>query len=437
MRWGVDSGVLDHFAPIEDEWTILATPPPNSSQRHVPGKMFCGSVAVGQGWREPGWYHSAVFDFSVLDLTKPTRVYYTYGSDGGGWAALKSAMASNMQSTPSTMLLLADVGTGDWDGSRGGGWQTAVRCAPGQMCSGDYPGATTVLNNLAKRHQELSMTGQPSMTLHLGDISYAEGYDIMWALFMRMIEPSATLGPYAVAQGNHERDWEQSGSFYDSGDSWGECGVAVAQRFPLPSGVRSTVVDYYAFINGPMRWVVINTELPLQPGTTQYEWLVHELEAVNRSQTPFLIVGGHRDMYSLARNNDPKSNINADILEPLFFKHGVDIVFMGHIHSASVTCPLYNATCLPRDKGGVTYILMANGGITINGGVPPPNSSQIPDWLLWGNWNDYGHTEVQATHSNLNVQMWLSESNASYAGAARMAYELNYKPRPLEFYDSW
>jgi hypothetical protein len=95
-----------------------------------------------------------------------------YGSDAGGWADEKSAIASTMDTTASTMLLLADVGTGDWDGSRGGGWQTAVRCTTGHTCAGDYPGATTVLSNLAKRHSELNSVGTPSMTLHLGDISY-------------------------------------------------------------------------------------------------------------------------------------------------------------------------------------------------------------------------------------------------------------------------
>jgi hypothetical protein len=63
----------------------------------------------------------------------------------------------------------------------------------------------------------------------------------MWALFMRMIAPSAALGPYAVVQGNHERDWEHSGSFYDSGDSWGEY---VNKQTPKNKQTSSTLLGY-------------------------------------------------------------------------------------------------------------------------------------------------------------------------------------------------
>jgi hypothetical protein len=42
--WGLNAGALDRFAPVEESWTILVPPPPNSTQKHVPGQMFCGSV---------------------------------------------------------------------------------------------------------------------------------------------------------------------------------------------------------------------------------------------------------------------------------------------------------------------------------------------------------------------------------------------------------
>jgi hypothetical protein len=82
------------------------------------------------------------------------------------------------------------------------------------------------------------------------------------------------------------------------------------------------------------------------------------------------------------------TNVDANILEPLFFKYGVDVVFGGHIHMAMMTCPLHNATCLPRDQGGIIYVMMANGGITVNGGVAPPPLSWIPEFWKWWNFVD-------------------------------------------------
>ena len=261
VRWGTQPDALSHFSPTEEDWTIRwgnqcePRTPWHCSTPNQTDDQFCGSIAGpgGQGWREPGWYHSALFDFSSLDLSVPVKIYYNYGSD-----AQPSAVASAVvpaSAGGSTMLMVADVGTGDVDGSRGGGWQEGSR----EVHVGAYPGASTVMTNVAQRHAELHAAGVPSMSVHIGDISYAEGYDLMWALFMRMIEPSALMGPYAVIQGNHERDWPRSDGLYMTGDSWGECGVAVAQRFPLPNGTRSTHVDYYAFTNGALRYVLVNS----------------------------------------------------------------------------------------------------------------------------------------------------------------------------------
>lgn len=37
--------------------------------------------------------------------------------------------------------------------------------------------------------------------------------------------------------GNHERDWPNSGSFYDGTDSGGECGVLAETMFSYPAKI--------------------------------------------------------------------------------------------------------------------------------------------------------------------------------------------------------
>lgn len=42
-----------------------------------------------------------------------------------------------------------------------------------------------------------------------------------------------------LCSGNHERDWPGSGSFYDTVDSGGECGVLAETMFYVPAENRA------------------------------------------------------------------------------------------------------------------------------------------------------------------------------------------------------
>ena len=42
-----------------------------------------------------------------------------------------------------------------------------------------------------------------------------------------------------LCSGNHERDWPDSGSFYDGTDSGGECGVPAETTFYVPAENRA------------------------------------------------------------------------------------------------------------------------------------------------------------------------------------------------------
>ena len=66
---------------------------------------------------------------------------------------------------------------------------------------------------------------ESDVLLHVGDLSYATGFESEWDIFMSQIEPIASSIPYMIAQGNHERDFPNSGSTFSGGDSGGECGT--------------------------------------------------------------------------------------------------------------------------------------------------------------------------------------------------------------------
>ena len=136
---------------------------------------------------------------------------------------------------------------------------------------------------------------------------------------MNAISPVSSRVPYMVGQGNHEQDWYGtdtigSGQGPELGrDSGGECGVPTSARFKMPSSpttapsrrrhLKKRFHDdpfWYSFDAGPVHIVMANTELPLNPPSQQWNWLVADLEAVERATTPWIVVMGHRPNFMQA-----------------------------------------------------------------------------------------------------------------------------------------
>jgi hypothetical protein len=69
----------------------------------------------------------------------------------------------------------------------------------------------------------------------IGDVAYARGYASEWPNFFDQIEPLASAVPWMTTDGNHERDFPDSGSLFAGTDSGGECGVPYAHRFAMPT----------------------------------------------------------------------------------------------------------------------------------------------------------------------------------------------------------
>ena len=133
---------------------------------------------------------------------------------------------------------------------------------------------------------------KPTFVSHIGDISYARGYSWLWDEFFNLIEPVASKVPYHVCIGNHEYDWpsqpwkpEWSKSIYGT-DGGGECGVPYSLRFNMPgnssepTGTRAPTTRnlYYSFNMGPVQFVYMSTETNFLPGSSQYNFLKHDLE---------------------------------------------------------------------------------------------------------------------------------------------------------------
>ena len=43
---------------------------------------------------------------------------------------------------------------------------------------------------------------------------------------------------------------------------------------------------------------MMSTEHDIRPGSRQYTWLENDLKKVDRNKTPWIVLGGHRPMYT-------------------------------------------------------------------------------------------------------------------------------------------
>jgi len=249
-----------------------------------------------------------------------------------------------------------------------------------------------------------AMLGDIDIIFHDGDISYADGTAAVWDDFQAAIEPISSRVPYAVTVGNHDYGWlpgigkkkhhhsravdasglekpylPEWGNF--SPDSNGECGWPLVQRFVMPESRHhspSRAPFWYSVRMGPAHFVIISGEHDLSNGSEQRAWLEGELDAVDLSKTPWVIVLIHRPLYVVLphKSNRIVGEHLAEMLEDTFIERKVSLVLSGHIHSASRSCPLVKGKC---EHNGITYITMGSGGKEISAIDDPEDQ---PDWLV-------------------------------------------------------
>ncbi|KAG5181266.1 hypothetical protein JKP88DRAFT_346667 [Tribonema minus] len=253
---------------------------------------------------------------------------------------------------------------------------TEVRAAAAAQ---DERASLQTVSLLARMLDPPAAAPQPplGLVLHIGDISYARGFDVQWDEFFDQIAPVATRIPWMVAPGNHERDAplpststaRPQTSYYRGYDSGGECGVPYSWRLPMPGpgAVAAADAPWYGFDYGPIHFTVMSTEHDFRPGSAQHAFLAADLAACDRSATPWLVFAGHRRVCSVSPMyvdsvgpgadecgpddptpcpwDQPVSRELRRAVEPLLLKHEVDLALWGHHHSYQRTCHVVAGRC--------------------------------------------------------------------------------------------
>lgn len=78
----------------------------------------------------------------------------------------------------------------------------------------------------------------------------------------------------------------------------------------------------------------------------QIEWLKNDLASVNRTETPWVVVLGHRPFY--VSTSGVCANCTT-AFEPLFYEYGVDLYFCGHSHIYERNAPVYKNVTDPAE----------------------------------------------------------------------------------------
>jgi hypothetical protein len=107
-------------------------------------------------------------------------------------------------------------------------------------------------------------------------------------------------------------------------------------------------VFWYSHNFANVHTTVLSSEHDLAPGSVQYEWLVADLDAVNRTATPWVVVEMHRPLYEGEEfwdQNDVGIALRMEI-EVVLRDYAVDLVLGGHYHAYHRTCDgLYHGRC--------------------------------------------------------------------------------------------
>lgn len=311
-------------------------------------EQMCDAPANGPGWRSPGFIHTAV----MTNLSPGIRYFYIVGadnSDTGTGAGANAPDSTNVSIESSfvlpdmnyfNLLIFGDLGQGNVDDSL----QTH------RTDQSSVNMTTTLLKELDSANVSDSLaapTQQISAALIIGDLSYANGHLTKWENFFDQIYPIASQIPWMSCPGNHEKDLLQT---FNSDDSGGECGIPYTMRMRMPQ--PSPQEMWWSINRGPVHILSISTEHDLRtgspnaPGSSQYSFILNDLINVNRSQTPWLIVVGHRPMYGTAILSDESvATTIRSALEPLFAQYQVDAAFWGHHHCYQRTCPIMSGIC--------------------------------------------------------------------------------------------
>ena len=190
----------------------------------------------------------------------------------------------------------------------------------------------------------------PDLGLVVGDVIYEGGEQANFTpRYFTPYRPIIRRSVFYPVVGNHDILTNGGQPFVDA--------------FYLPTNRMDGTEKYYSFDYGNAHFVAIDGNQ--SANAAMYSWVEADLAATSK---PWRFVYFHQPMYSNpgAHGSDLALRSN---LEPIFMKHGVDVVFSGHNHYYSRSYPIANGVAVDtaqgssyHNPGGVIYLVAGGGG---------------------------------------------------------------------------
>lgn len=153
--------------------------------------------------------------------------------------------------------------------------------------------------------------------LHAGDL-VVDGVRIPeWLTFLDTFRELSPYIPVMPVYGNHESDSPNLGKV-----------------FTLPpnnDADNDNENHWYSFRYNNVFFIGLDVYRDFAEGSSQYNWLVNELQGVDRNEIDHLIVWLHYGPYASLGYHGPNTLVRQR-LGPLFLQYGVDVTFSGHNH---------------------------------------------------------------------------------------------------------
>ena len=221
----------------------------------------------------------------------------------------------------------------------------------------------------------------------VGDIAYTDYDPRRWDTFMDFLDDFSIFDqvPLQIAAGNHDMEKQENRTevfqayeyrfrmprvkppHFEPYHHEGPLNMEFAP-YPVPYDWGN---GYYSFIIGPAKTIVINAYASMEPDSPQYNWVMAELESVDRAATPWLLVSIHVPFYNTfsIHHKDPSIHAARKHIEPLLVKHHVNVVFNGHIHAYQRTT---NVALNVTTATGPLHITIGAGGRQCDGAFTSP-----------------------------------------------------------------
>ncbi|KAI1321281.1 putative acid phosphatase [Xylariaceae sp. FL0255] len=255
--------------------------------------------------------------------------------------------------------------------------------------------------------------------VHPGDFAYADdwyekpknlldgtnAYAAILEEFYGQLAPISGRKAYMVGPGNHEARCDEIPALdllcptgqYNFTDFMSRFGDLMPSAFPSTSASDTARVSaneaamlanppfWYSFEYGMLHYVMINTETdfddaPDAPGGSadldsgpfgtpnqQLQFLAADLASVDRTVTPWVVVGGHRPWYTTSGGDSCGPCQTA--FESIFYKYGVDLAIFGHVHNSQRFVPVYQNVSDPNGLNDPVFpmYIVAGGAGNIEG----------------------------------------------------------------------